>query len=389
MILQEFQAKRILARFGVAVPSGEVAVTTGEVRDIAQRLGTSALAVKAQIRAGGRGKAGGVSLVRSADLAEKAAQELLGRRLVTEQSGPNGHLVKRLLVEAGIEPARTLYLSLLIDASVGAVVLVASSEGGGEVEDRILSGEAEIERMQLGTGQQPLPAAEVAALALRLGLKGDEVQAFTKLVDDIRRAFVELDASLIEVNPLAVMRDGGLMALDVKIMIDDNALFRQSSLAVLRDDDEEAELEVRAQQKQLNYVRMDGNIGVAANGAGLGLATLDMVREAGGRPANFMDIRTTARSLDVAHGFGLLLDNPKVRVLLINVHGGGMQPCDVIVDGLGIAMRRTGRTLPTVVRLAGTNAVFARSRFRNFGCRVIESADMWAAATQAVAAAGR
>jgi succinyl-CoA synthetase beta subunit len=386
MKLHEFQSKQILSRFGIAAPRGDVAITAEEALDIASRLAAPALAVKAQIHAGGRGRAGGVTVVSSPALVEKAARELLGRRLVTEQSGPAGRIVRRVLVEVAVEPVRSLYLSLLVDPSVGAIVLVGNAGGGDDIEERVLSGEADMERLSLGA-RRALPAAEIADFAARLGLAGGQVEAFAALVEGLHRAFLELDAGLIEINPLVVTRDGSLLALDVKMIVDDNALFRQPSLAALRDEDDEDELEVKAQRRQLNYVLMDGDVGLAANGAGLGLATLDMVCAAGGRPANFMDLRTTATSLDVAHGFGLLLDNPKVRSLLINVHGGGMQPCDTIAEGLGIAMRRTGRSLPTVVRLAGNNAEFARSRFENFGCRIIDCPDMWTAATRAVAAA--
>jgi succinyl-CoA synthetase beta subunit len=203
----------------------------------------------------------------------------------------------------------------------------------------------------------------------------------------LRRAFIELDASLIEINPLAVLADGAIKALDVKMTLDDNALFRHPELASLRHEEEVDRVKLSAHRNQLNFVQLDGDIGLVSNGAGLGLATLDMVAKAGGRPANFMDIRTTARSLDIAHGFSLLLDNPRIRTLLINVHGGGMQSCDTIAEGLGVALRRSGRKLPIVIRLAGQNADFARSRLANFGCAVIEAPDMGTAAQQAVAIA--
>ena len=383
MKLHEFQSKEILSRFGLSSPRGGVAITPGQARQIAIDLGAREFAVKAQVHAGGREAAGGVVMVRSPAEAEKAASNLIGRRLVTKQSGPAGWLVKRVLVEAGVKARRNIHVSLAVDPSVGGIVLIGSARGGGDVERRVRSGEAALERLFLGTGEG-FPALEVAAFAGRLGLAGGLSVAFTVLIKGLLRAFVELDASLIEINPLAVTEDGSLVALDAKMSIDDNALPRQPILAALREEDD---LELNAQQRHLNYVRMDGDIGLAANGAGLGLATLDMVCAANGRPANFMDIRTTATSLDIAHGFGLILDNPDVRSLLINVHGGGMQPCDTVADGLGIAMRRTGRSLPTVVRLAGNNAEFARSRFENFGCRIIDCPDMWTAAKRAVAAA--
>jgi succinyl-CoA synthetase beta subunit len=383
MKLHEFQAKDALSRFGLVSPMGRVAITPLQARDIAAELDASAIAIKAQIHAGGRGAAGGIKVAHSAAEAEEAAGDLLGRRIVTEQSGPEGCLVRRVLVEAVVRPLRHIYLSLLVEPSVGGIMLIGSAPGGGDIERRVRAGEAALEQLSLGTGEE-LPLTEVSAFAERLGFLGAQGDNFVSLVKGLVRAFVELDASLIEINPLVVAENGGLLALDAKLKIDDNALDRQGALAALREDEE---IELKAQKHQLNYVRMDGDIGLAANGAGLGLATLDMVRAANGRPANFMDIRTTATSLDIAHGCALILDNPTVRALLINVHGGGMQPCDTIADGLGIAIRRTGRSLPTIVRLAGNNAEFARSRFENFGCRIIDCADMWTAAQQAVAAA--
>jgi succinyl-CoA synthetase beta subunit len=385
MKLHEFQSKEILSRFGLTSPAGGVAITSEQARLIAIQIGVPELAVKAQIHAGGRGAAGGVKLVGSPTEAERAARALLGSRLVTEQSGPAGWLVKRVLVEAAVRAARSLHLSLFVEPSIGGIVLMGSARGGYDIERRVRAGEAALERLFLGSGDG-FPVAEVAAFASRLRLEGDQIAALSRLVRGLLRSFIELDASLIEINPLAVTEDGKLLALDAKMSIDGNALHRQPALAALREEDE---IELKAQQHQLNYVRLDGDIGLAANGAGLGLATLDMVRAANGRPANFMDIRTTATSLDIAHGFGLVLDNPNVRALLINVHGGGMQPCDTVADGLAIAMRRTGRLLPTVVRLAGNNAEFARSRFENFGCRVIDCPDMWTAAKRAVAAAAQ
>ena len=385
MVLQEFQAKQILGRHGIAVPSGAVARTVEEARNVAVSLAATPLYVKAQIRAGGRGKAGGVIRAASAPSVEAAARGLLGRRLVTDQSGPLGQTVNRVLVEAGISARRSLYVSLSVDAASGTIVLAVSGAGGETIEEEILSGRTEVERMALAWGS-PVTSANLSALASTLDLSGMQAQAFADVVARMRDAFVTLDATLIEINPLALTDEDRFVALDAKITLDDNAAFRQPIHAELREPDEEDDLEIKAQLRQLNFVKLDGNIGLIANGAGLGLATLDMVQAAGGRAANFMDIRTTATSLDVAHGFALLLNNPDIRSLLVNVHGGGMQPCDTIAEGLGIAIRRTGRTLPIVVRLAGNNSDFARSRLKNFGCRYTECPDMWSAAVQAVAA---
>jgi succinyl-CoA synthetase beta subunit len=384
--LHEFQAKQILAGYGLPSPGGKVAITPDQAAAIFTELGATSAAVKAQVHAGGRAQAGGVKIVRSAAEAKSAAAALLGKKLVTAQTGPAGRVVRRIYIENAVEPVRELHVALLIDGSSGHLTLFGSARGGGDIEERAARGELHLERLNLGDGSKRR-ADEVIAFASKIRIDGASVAAFEAIVDGLRRAFIELDASLIEINPLAVLRDGSFQALDVKMVLEDNALFRHPDLTALRDEDEIDHREVEAQRHQLNFVSMDGNIGIVANGAGLGLASVDLVCAAKGRPANFMDIRTTATSLDVAYGFGLLLDNPATRAIFLNVHGGGMQPCDTIAEGLGIAMRRTGRSLPIVARLAGNNAEFARSRFVNFGCPVIDCPDMWTAATKAVAIA--
>ena len=385
MRINEFQAKHLLARYGLTAPEGSVAITAREAGEIAQRLGGQVV-VKAQIHAGGRARAGGIRLVDNAATAEAAAGELLGKQLVTAQTGPTGQIVRRVLVERALPARRELHLALLVDSTSGEVMLIGSERGGADIEEQAARGELQTRELRLGTGRAAR-AQEVGDFVATLGLEGTLHAQGCALVDGLRRAFVELDASLIEINPLAITEDGRLAALDAKMTLDDNALFRHPELAALRDEDDASAAELQAQRHQLNYVQLDGDIGMVANGAGLGLATLDMVVAAKGRPANFMDIRTTAKSLDIAHGFGLLLDNPKTRAILINVHGGGMQACDTIAEGLGIALRRAGRSLPLVVRLAGNNADFGRSRLQNFGCTVIDCPDMWTAATKAVALA--
>ncbi len=383
MRIHEFQAKHLLARYGLNVPAGSVAISTGEAGDIARELG-GPVVVKAQIHAGGRQRAGGIQPADGPAAARAVAGRLLGTSLVTAQTGPGGQKVRRVLVEAAIAAERELHIALLIDTSSGEVMLIGSARGGVDIEEQAARGEIRLNRLVLGSGSEAR-AQEVAAFVMALGLEGALCEQGCALIDGLRRAFVELDASLIEINPLALTAAGSLVALDVKMMLDDNALFRHPELAALRDEDDTSAAELQAQRHQLNYVQLDGNIGIVANGAGLGLATLDMLVAAKGRPANFMDIRTTANSLDIAQGFRLLLDNPATRAILINVHGGGMQPCDTIAEGLGIALRRSGRSLPLVVRLAGNNADFARSRLQNFGCAVVDCPDMWTAASQAVA----
>ena len=387
MRLHEFQAKSLLAGHGIDVPEGRVALTPEDASAIARDLGGEGFAVKAQIRSGERGKAGAVRIVRTPEDVAAAARLLLGRTFVTSQTGPGGATAHSVLVERAVTAPRSLYLSFFIDAAKAEAVLLAGAEGSQDIEQRVQAGEMRLERVKIPADQK-IGEGEALALGQRLGLSGSLLHEFARLLQRLASAFAALDATLLEINPLLVTADGRFVAADAKVIIDDNALFRQPEIAALREEQEDSEAERVAQNRQLNYVQMDGDIGLVANGAGLGLATLDMVRAANGRPANFMDIRTTATSLDVAYGFSLLLNNPAVRAILVNVHGGGMQPCDTIADGLGIAMRRTGRTLPTVVRLAGNNAEYARFRFANFGCRIIDCPDMWSAATRAVESAG-
>lgn len=389
MRLHEFQAKRLLADYGLTAPRGAVAVTAAEAESVARDLGVAPLAVKAQIQAGARGAAGGVRMAHGPSMVRSAAEALLGQKLATAQTDGRGLTVRKVYVEEAVRAERTLYLALLVDHELGALALLAASPGGEDIEARERAGTLQRERLALSVSAEP-DEAEIVALLGRVGLEGEPARKVAALVKGLRRAFVELDASLIEINPLAVTAEGEILALDVKMTLDDNALFRHGDLASLRDEDEVDRERLSAHRDQLNFVQLDGDIGLVSNGAGLGLATLDMVTAAGGRAANFMDIRTTATSLDIAHGFALLLDNPAIKTLLVNVHGGGMQSCDTIAEGLGVAIRRSGRKLPVVARLAGLNAEFARSRFANFGCAVMEEPDMGAAARRAVAvAAGR
>lgn len=375
MKLHEFQTKQILSDFGLASPEWGVAITPEQAQDIAASLEASRFVVKAQIHAPRRGRLTHAHLVSSPREAARTARDLLGQEIRTDPAGAATQTIRRVLVEEAVSTERAITLHLFVDPSAGGIVLSA--------KDAMVSGEVGVRRLTLGTGTSP-SAGDIAELASRLAIPDTTVPAFAELVERLLRAFVALDATRIEIDPLAILPDGRLLALGAGLTIDDNALFRQPEMRAFRVEDE---IEANTQRHQLNYMRLDGDIGLAANGAGLGLATLDMVRAAKGHPANFMDIRTTATSLDIAYGFGLILDNPKVRALLINVHGGGMQPCDTVADGLGIAMRRTGRSLPTVVRLAGNNAAFARTRFENCGCPIVDCPDMWTAAQEAVAAA--
>ncbi|MDT3686055.1 MAG: ADP-forming succinate--CoA ligase subunit beta [Pseudorhodoplanes sp.] len=388
MELHEFQAKELLSRYALGCPPGQIATTPEEAERVAASLGAPDLFVKAQIHAGSRFKAGGVRKVRSAAEAKAAAKDLLGQTLVTEQTGPRGRTVSRVLVEAGVRGARELYLAMIVDGSSGSL-MVMGGEGGTDVEERSAQGQPPLETLLLGTRGEVL-SGDVADFCRRLGLTGVAAGNCADVVGKIHRAFIELDASMIELNPLIVTTSGELIALDAKVILDDNAMFRHPDLEALREPADADDVELKAQRHQVNFVQLNGDIGVVVNGAGLGLATLDLVRAAGGVPANFMDIRTTAKSLDIAQGIGLVLDNPRAKVLLINVYGGGMQPCDTIIEGLGIAIKRKGKSLPIVLRLTGNNEDLARLRLANFNLNAIECGDMWQAATRAVSiAAGR
>ena len=385
MQLQEFQAKTLLSQYAIGSPAGMVAATADEAEAAAARLGADTIFIKAQIHAGERLAAGGIRKANSAKAARAAAGELLGQKLVTAQTTAQGQTVKSVLVEAGIRAAQELYLSLQIDPVSGAILLTAG-QGGADIEKRVAAQELKLESLPLGVKGERR-SGEVAELAQRIGLSGDLAAKFGELAKKLHRAFVELDAGLIEINPLVVTDTGDLVAVDAKVVVDDNALYRHPDLKELRDDSKTDRVELHAQRHQINFVQMDGDIGTVVNGAGLALATLDMISAAGGAPANFMDIRTTAKSLDIAQGISLVLENTRAKVLLVNVFGGGMQPCDTIAEALGIAFRRSKRILPVVIRMTGNNEDLARLRLANFNLPKTECTDMWQAVTRAVALA--
>lgn len=385
MQLHEFQAKDLLRRYRVDTPPGQIALTPDEAAAAARQIGLDSLFVKAQILAGSRAAAGGVRAVRSPSGARAAAAELLGHKLVTSQTGPAGRVVKRVLVEAGIVAAQEFYVALRVDPAVGAITAIAGVHRP-DIEQHLAAGAPDFPTVALGIDGERRPG-DIADFCRKLGLAADTAEKFGGLIGRLHRAFVELDASLIEINPLIRTADGELVAADAKITLDDNAIFRHAETAQLRSEDDVDLVQLQAQRHQINYVQMGGNIGIVVNGAGLGLATLDMVQAAGGVPANFMDIRTTAKSLDIAHGVGMILDNPRAKVLLVNVYGGGMQACDTVVDGLAIAFRKSGRVVPMVLRITGNNENFARMRLANFNLPKTECADMWQAATRAAAIA--
>lgn len=386
MNLQEFQAKTILKGYGIAVPQGHVADTSEEVERAARDLG-GRVAVKAQVSAGARGKASGVRLLDVPADARRAAEALLGKPLVTEQTGPSGQTVRRILVESAADAKEELYAAAHVDAASGRIAILVSRHGGTEIEDNAAGRQDRIKTLHVDPDTDPDKDA-MAELAAEVGLGAPETGELARILAILPRVIVDNDASLVEINPLALTVDGAFVALDAKIVVDDNALFRHADLRALRSDEDVDPVEAAAQGQEINYVGMDGDIGIVVNGAGLALATLDMVHDAGGKPANFMDIRTTALSMNIAKGVDLLLANDRVKVLLVNIHGGGMQRCDTVVEGIGVAMRRSQRKLPIVMRAAGNNAEFARQRLKNFKIDFTDSDDMADAVAKAVAIAG-
>jgi succinyl-CoA synthetase beta subunit len=392
MDLHEFQAKELLERLGIDIPRGRVVETPADAQRAVEGLGGRRFVVKAQIRACDRARHGGVRFADSPRAAALAAGALLGCRIATPQTQESGALVKWVYVEEAIEHVQLLYAAIVLDRVSGRPLALASACGGDDIEDRAERDPAIVQSIPL-TILDDAADGDFAGLAARIRLDGAALASAAQLFRRLAAAFVALDASLIEVNPLALTAGGRLVALDAKLSIDDNALFRHADLRALRDymeRDESDPVELEAQQHQINYIRMSGDIGVLVNGAGLALATLDMVCDAGGRPANFMDIRTTATSLDIARGFRLILDNPEVRAILVNVHGGGMQPCDTIAEGIGIAVRRRPlRNIPIVISMAGNHAEFARTVLHNTGVSYIAGNTPWDAAQKAVAHARR
>src|ERR1700687_4412327 len=353
MKIHEYQAKEIFRRFGVPTPRGEMVTTPEQARAAAERLGTKIVVVKAQIHAGGRGKAGGVKLAKSPAEAADLAKSILGMKLVTPQTGPGGRIVQRLLIEEGLDIKRELYLSILVDRAVAVPVVMASTAGGVEIEE---GGDTNPELIFRGTmcrasGLQPYHARK---LAFGLGLSGDAASAAWPFLQGLYRTFLETDASLVEINPLIVTGDGKLVALDAKMAFDDNALFRHKELAELRDLNEEDPLEVEASSYKLNYIKLDGNVGCMVNGAGLAMSTMDIIKLSGGSPANFLDVGGGASAEQVKNAFKILTSDPDVRAVLINIFGGILR-CDVLATGVVNAARELNVKVPIVVRMEGTN----------------------------------
>jgi succinyl-CoA synthetase beta subunit len=383
--IHEYQAKELLRKFGVAVPRGYLVVTPLEAEGAARQLGGGICAVKAQIHAGGRGKGGGVKLARSPDEARSHAEAMLGMTLRTPQTGPNGQVVRKVYIEEGCRIARELYLGMTLDRELGRVVVMASTEGGMAIEEVARSQPEKILRETVDplTGLLPFQSRR---LAFGMGLQGDTVSAFVKFANALYAAYVATDASLAEINPLVITVQGDVVALDAKMNFDDNALYRHADVAAMRDPDEEDSRETRAREYDLSYIALDGDIGCMVNGAGLAMATMDAIQLAGGRPANFLDVGGGADEERVTAAFKILLGDPQVKAVLVNIFGGIMK-CDVIANGIVSAARQVGLTIPLVVRLEGTNVELGKDILAQSDLAITPAEDLGDAATRAVAAA--
>jgi succinyl-CoA synthetase beta subunit len=383
MKVHEYQAKSILARYGVAVPRGEVTASPAEAREIAKRLG-GRVVVKAQIHAGGRGKGGGVKLAKDPDEAHDVAKKILGMTLVTPQTGPAGRVVQKVLVEEALDIARELYLGVTLDRSRGVPVVMASLSGGMEIEEVAAKDPDAIVREPVDplAGLFPFQARK---LAFAFGLSGDSLSKGVRLIQALMKAYVETDASLAEINPLLVTKQGDVLALDAKMTFDDNALFRHPDIKEMRDLAEEDPLEVEASRFGLNYIKLDGNVGCMVNGAGLAMATMDLVKLAGGEPANFLDVGGGANEEQVKNAFRIILSDKNVRAVLINIFGGIMR-CDIVANGVVAAVREMGLAIPVVVRLEGTNVDLGKQILRESGLKITPADGLADAAKKVVEA---
>ncbi|MCS6878910.1 MAG: ADP-forming succinate--CoA ligase subunit beta [Geminicoccaceae bacterium] len=384
MNIHEYQAKALLREYGVATLAGRVAYTPEEAEQAARELPGPPWVVKAQIHAGGRGKAGGIRLARSIEEVRQLADRMLGMTLVTHQTGPQGRVVKRVYVEQGCRIARELYLGAVIDRGSGRVTLMASSEGGVDIEEVARTHPEKILKVAIdpAIGFQPFHGRR---LAFGLGLKGQEVHKAVAFMKGLYACFVERDASLVEINPLVLTAEGDLVALDAKMNFDDNALFRQPRIVELRDLDEEDPHEIEASRHELNYIKLGGNIGCMVNGAGLAMATMDIIKLYGGEPANFLDVGGGASKERVTAAFKLLLSDPNVEAVLVNIFGGIMR-CDVIAEGVVAAAREVNLNVPLVVRLEGTNVELGKRILAESGLSIIPADDLADAARKVVAA---
>jgi succinyl-CoA synthetase beta subunit len=383
MKIHEYQAKAILARHGVPVPRGEVVFNAADAAAAARRLGGGTVVVKAQIHAGGRGKGGGVKVVKNPEEAQKAAGGMLGMRLVTHQTGPEGKVVQRVLIEQGLKIKRELYLGLVLDRAAERPVLMVSPEGGVEIEKVAAETPERIfkEHVHPGVG---LSEFQTRKLAFALGLEGDQIAQAGKLMSSIYGAFLATDASLVEINPLIVTEEGSLLALDAKMNFDDNALYRHPDVKELRDFSEEEPLEIEASKYSLNYIKLDGSIGCMVNGAGLAMATMDIIKLAGGEPANFLDVGGGANAEQIRNAFKILMSDKAVKAVLINIFGGILR-CDVLAEGVIAAVTELNVKLPIVIRMEGTNVERGKQLLRESGLNFTTADSMGEAAEKVVA----
>jgi succinyl-CoA synthetase beta subunit len=386
MNLHEYQSKQLFAQYAIPIPKGQVADSAEGAVAAAKALGGSLWVVKAQVHAGGRGKAGGVKVAKDLEAVRSAAQAMLGTRLVTHQTGPEGLPVHQVYVELGSKISREIYLSLVLNRDVSRLAFVASAAGGMDIEEVAEHSPEKIIRVNVNptAGLQDFQCRQ---LAFGLGFSGPQIAQFGKIAQALYKLYLERDASLVEVNPLIVTGDGDLLALDAKINIEDNALFRQKDLAKLRDDSQEDPMERKAAESELNYVSLDGNIACMVNGAGLAMATMDLIQLHGGTPANFLDVGGGATKERVATAFKLILSNPRVTAILINIFGGIVR-CDMIAEGIIAAVKEVGVSIPVIVRLEGTNAPLARQLLASSGLAITAASDLTDAAVKAVRMAG-
>jgi succinyl-CoA synthetase beta subunit len=385
MKIHEYQAKEILRKFGVPTPTGKPCFSVSEAVEAAKSLGGSAWVVKAQIHAGGRGKGGGVKVARSLDEVKQFAANILGMTLVTPQTGPKGQVVRRLLIEQGVDIKTEFYAGLVVDRGSRRVCLIASGEGGMNIEDVAAKSPERIHRLLIDP-VAGLTVEDAEDMARRIGMSGSAVVEAGALLQGLYRAYDSTDAALVEINPLILAAEDHVFALDAKMNFDDNALFRHPDIAALRDLDEEDPAEIEASKYDLSYVSLDGNIGCLVNGAGLAMATMDIIKLYGGNPANFLDVGGGATAEKVAEAFKLMLRNPELKAILVNIFGGIMK-CDVIANGVVAAAREVRLSVPLVVRLEGTNVELGNKILTESGLPIIQAENMAEAAQKAVASA--
>lgn len=382
MNLHEYQAKTMLQKYGIPVPRGQVIAVAKESIAVTSEITSDAWVVKAQVHAGGRGKAGGVKVVKSASEAQKIASELLGKTLITYQNAPDGQPVNQVLIEETLPIARELYLSMLVDRSLERVVVVASSVGGMDIEE-IAQNSPEKILQEICDPLSGLVDYQARNLAFKLDLVGEQIGAFTKILKGLYRLFKENDLALLEINPLVVTSTGKLFALDCKMSIDDNALYRQKALAEQRDWSQEDSKEAVAHHAGINYIALNGNIGCMVNGAGLAMATMDLIKLHGGAPANFLDVGGGATAETVAKAFKIIMVDSNVKAILVNIFGGIMR-CDIIAEGIITAVKEVGMQIPVIVRLEGTNVDLGKEMLRTSGLNIISADGLTDAAKQAV-----